>query len=34
MRAQVKPVYDKFSASYDPAVMTVFRSELERASKL
>ena len=34
MRAQVKPVYDKFSATYDPAVMTLFKSELERASKL
>jgi TRAP-type transport system periplasmic protein len=33
MRAEVKPVHDKFAASYDPAVMTLFRSELERASK-
>jgi len=34
MRAEVKPVYDKFGASYDPAVMTLFKSELERVSKL
>ena len=34
MRAEVKPVYDKFAASYEPAVMTLFRSELERVSKL
>ncbi|MET0541216.1 MAG: TRAP transporter substrate-binding protein DctP, partial [Variovorax sp.] len=33
MRAEVKPVYDKFSASYDPAVMTLFKTELERVSK-
>ena len=34
MRAEVRPVYDKFAASYDPAVVTLFRSELERVSKL
>ena len=34
MRAAVKPVHDKFAASYEPAVMTLFRSELERVSKL
>lgn len=34
MRAAVKPVYDKFSASYDPAIVNLFRSELERVSKL
>jgi tripartite ATP-independent transporter DctP family solute receptor len=34
MRAEVRPVHDKFAASYDPAVMTLFRSELERVSKL
>ena len=34
MRAAVKPVHDKFAASYDPAVMMLFRSELERVSKL
>ena len=33
MRAEVKPVYDKFSAAYDPAVVTLFKSELERVSK-
>jgi TRAP-type C4-dicarboxylate transport system substrate-binding protein len=33
MRADVKPIYDKFSASYDPAVMTLFKTELERVSK-
>ncbi len=33
MRAEVKPVYDKFSASYDPAVMTLFKTELDRVSK-
>lgn len=34
MRADVRPVYDKFSAAYDPAVVTLFRAELERVSKL
>ena len=34
MRAEVKPVHDKFAASYEPAVMTLFKSELERVSKL
>jgi tripartite ATP-independent transporter DctP family solute receptor len=34
MRAEVRPVHDKFAASYDPAVMSLFRSELERVSKL
>jgi tripartite ATP-independent transporter DctP family solute receptor len=34
MRAQVKPVHDKFAASYDPAVVNLFKSELERVSKL
>ena len=34
MRAAVKPVYDKFAAAYDPAVVTLFKSELERVSKL
>jgi len=33
MRAEVKPVYDKFAASYEPAVVTLFRTELERVSK-
>ena len=34
MRAEVKPVHDKFAASYDPAVVSLFKSELERVSKL
>ncbi len=34
MRAAVKPVHDKFAASYDPDVVKLFRSELERVSKL
>ncbi|MEO5669558.1 MAG: TRAP transporter substrate-binding protein [Ramlibacter sp.] len=33
MRAEVRPVYDKFSAAYDPAVVTLFKTELERVSK-
>ena len=33
MRAAVKPVYDKFSAAYDPAVVSLFKAELERVSK-
>jgi tripartite ATP-independent transporter DctP family solute receptor len=34
MRAAVKVVHDKFAASYDPAVVSVFKTELERVSKL
>ena len=34
MRAEVKPVHDKFAASYEPAVVTLFKTELERVSKL
>jgi tripartite ATP-independent transporter DctP family solute receptor len=34
MRAEVKPVHDKFAASYDTTVVNLFRSELERVSKL
>jgi len=34
MRAEVKPVHDKFAATYEPAVVTLFNSELERVSKL
>lgn len=34
MRAAVKAVHDRFAASYDPAVVNLFRSELERVSKL
>ncbi len=33
MRAEVKAVHDKFAASYDPAVVRLFKSELERVSK-
>jgi tripartite ATP-independent transporter DctP family solute receptor len=33
MRTAVKPVYDKFSAAYDPAVVGTFRSELDRIAK-
>jgi hypothetical protein len=34
MRAAVKPVYDKFSAAYEPDVMALFKTEMERVSKL
>ena len=34
MRAEVKPVYEKFVSAYEPAVVNLFRSELERVSKL
>ncbi|NNU43383.1 TRAP transporter substrate-binding protein [Ramlibacter montanisoli] len=34
MRAAVRPVYDKFSSAYDPAVVNLFKAELERVSKL
>jgi tripartite ATP-independent transporter DctP family solute receptor len=34
MRAEVKPIYEKFAASYDPVVVNLFRSELERVAKL
>jgi tripartite ATP-independent transporter DctP family solute receptor len=34
MRAEVKPIYDKFSASYEPAVVNTFKAELERIGKL
>lgn len=34
MQAEVKAVHDKFAASYDPAVVKLFKSELERVSKL
>jgi TRAP-type transport system periplasmic protein len=30
MRAMVKPIYEKFSAEYDPALVKTFRAELER----
>ena len=34
MRAAVRPVYEKFSGAYDPAIVNLFKSELERVSKL
>ena len=34
MRVAVRPVYEKFSAAYDPAIVNLFKSELERVSKL
>ena len=34
MRSAVKAVHEKFAASYDPAVVKLFTSELERVSKL
>jgi tripartite ATP-independent transporter DctP family solute receptor len=34
MRAEVKAVHEKFAASYDPAVVKQFKSELERVSKI
>jgi TRAP-type transport system periplasmic protein len=34
MRAEVRPIYEKFAGSYDPAVVNLFKSELERVSKL
>ena len=34
MRALVKPIHDKFSAEYDPAVVKTFRAELERIQAL
>jgi TRAP-type transport system periplasmic protein len=30
MRAMVKPIYEKFSAEYDPALVKTFKAELER----
>lgn len=33
MRAAVRPVYDKFSAAYDPVIVNLFKSELDRVSK-
>ena len=33
MRNEVKAVHDKFSAAYDPAVVKLFKSELERVLK-
>ncbi len=33
MRADIKPVIDKYSAAYDPAVVSTFRSEVDRVQK-
>ncbi len=33
MRAVVKPIHDKFSAAYEPAVVNTFKSELDRISR-
>jgi TRAP-type C4-dicarboxylate transport system substrate-binding protein len=33
MRAAVKPVYEKFSSSYEPAIVTTFRGEMDRMQK-
>jgi hypothetical protein len=30
MREQVKPIAQKFSAEYDPAIVTLFNTELAR----
>jgi len=34
MRSLVKPIHDKFSAEYDPALVKTFRAELERIQGL
>ena len=34
MRSEVKAVHEKFAGAYDPAVVKLFRSELERVSKI
>jgi TRAP-type transport system periplasmic protein len=33
MRAMVKPIYEKFSAEYDPTLVKAFKAELERIEK-
>jgi len=33
MRAAVKPIHDKFSGEYDSAIVSTFKSELERVQK-
>ena len=33
MRQMVKPIDDKFSAEYDPALVKTFSAELERIQK-
>jgi tripartite ATP-independent transporter DctP family solute receptor len=34
MRQMVKPIYEKFAAEYDPSLVKLFRSELERIGSL
>ena len=34
MRSEVKAVHEKFAGAYDPAVVKLFKSELERVSKI
>lgn len=34
MRSEVKAVHEKFAGSYDPAAVKLFKSELERVSKI
>ena len=34
MRAAVKPIYDKFTAEYSPDVVNLFKTELDRVSKM
>ncbi len=34
MRAAVRPIHEKFSGEYDPAIVRTFRAELERIQKL
>ena len=33
MRAEIKPVVDKYTAAYDPAVVSTFKSEVDRVQK-
>ena len=33
MRAAVKPIHDKFSGEYDPAIVSTFKGELDRIQK-
>jgi tripartite ATP-independent transporter DctP family solute receptor len=33
MRNEIKPVIDKYSAAYDPAIVSTFKSEVERVQK-
>ncbi len=33
MRSEIKPVIEKYSAAYDPAIVSTFKSEIERVQK-